>query len=62
MKVFMPGATYWWCRYCGERFWWHPGSSNSKRPSECACGETKEPTMIIRIEEPVEGEHNDRER
>jgi hypothetical protein len=49
MDVFMPGATEWLCRYCNEKFWWHPGQSGAKRPSECACGQNKEPTLIIRL-------------
>ena len=49
LRVFMPGATEWLCRYCNERFWWTPGNTGLKRPSQCACGEIKEPIMFMQL-------------
>ena len=44
---FLPGASEWLCRYCNERFWWHPGSKNYDRPSQCACGKVTGSSLII---------------
>jgi hypothetical protein len=53
MKQFMPGATQWLCHYCKAAFWWHPGETNRKAPSECACGQVKE-AKLFELMEPAD--------
>jgi hypothetical protein len=56
MQVFIQGATLWLCHYCNREFWWHPGASNRATPSECACGQIKDPNLLMRVpDEPVQG-------
>jgi len=46
LRPFLPGATEWLCRYCNQKFWWHPGAKNYDRPTQCACGKHHDSTLI----------------